>query len=85
MPAPLKARIGLGCVTFGREIDEASSFVLLDHTLERGVRHFDTAAAYGAGASEAILGKWLASRKPKGLTIATKILTPYSILKQLNE
>lgn len=72
-----RPQIGLGCVTFGREIDEAASFALLDHALERGVRHFDTAAAYGGGASETMLGKWLASRKPEGITIATKILPPY--------
>lgn len=72
-PLPLP-RIGLGCVTFGREIDEAASFALLDHAWGRGVRHFDTAAAYGGGASETILGKWLASRKPEGITVATKIL-----------
>ncbi len=71
------ARIGLGCVTFGREIDEAASFALLDHALERGVTHFDTASAYGGGASETILGKWLASRKPANITIATKILPSY--------
>jgi aryl-alcohol dehydrogenase-like predicted oxidoreductase len=57
MPDNTSSRIGLGCVTFGREIDEAASFALLDHALERGVRHFDTAAAYGGGASETILGK----------------------------
>ena len=73
----LRPQIGLGCVTFGREIDEAASFALLNHALERGVRHFDTAAAYGGGASETILGKWLASRKPEGITVATKILPPY--------
>lgn len=72
-----KPKIGLGCVTFGREIDEVASFALLDHALECGVRHFDTAAAYGGGASEAILGRWLASRRPVGITIATKILPPY--------
>ncbi len=71
------SQIGLGCVTFGREIDEVASFALLDHALARGVRHFDTAAAYGGGASETILGKWLASRKPQGITVATKILPPY--------
>ncbi len=71
------SRIGLGCVTFGREIDEAPSFALLDHALERGITHFDTAAAYGGGASETILGKWLASRKPANITVATKILPPY--------
>lgn len=70
-------QIGLGCVTFGREIDEAASFALLDHAYERGVRHFDTAAAYGGGASEAILGRWLASRRPDGVIIATKVLPPY--------
>lgn len=77
-PAALPvSQIGLGCVTLGREIDEAASFVLLDHALSRGVRFFDTASAYGGGASESILGRWLASRRPSGITIATKILPPY--------
>ena len=75
-PHPI-SRIGLGCVTFGREIDEAASFALLDHALERGITHYDTASAYGGGASETILGKWLASRKPADITVATKILPPY--------
>jgi len=70
-------QIGLGCVTFGREIDEAAAFALLDHAYSRGVRHFDTAAAYGNGASERILGKWLASQNPEGITVASKILPPY--------
>lgn len=72
-----RAQIGLGCVTFGREIDEATSFALLDHALARGVRHFDTAAAYGGGASETILGNWIASRRPQGIIVATKVLPPY--------
>lgn len=76
-PSSSRPRIGLGCVTFGREIDEAASFELLDLAFARGVTHFDTASAYGAGASETILGKWLASRKPDGITVATKILPPY--------
>lgn len=77
-PAALPVtQIGLGCVTLGREIDEEASFVLLDHALARGVRLFDTAAAYGHGASESILGRWLASRRPSGISIATKILPPY--------
>lgn len=80
LPQTSSPRIGLGCVTFGREIDEAASFTLLDHAFARGVTHFDTAAAYGGGASETILGKWLASRKPQGMTIATKILPPYDRL-----
>ena len=74
---PPVSRIGLGCVTLGREVDEAASFALLDHALARGITHFDTAAAYGGGASESILGRWLASRKPANITVATKILPPY--------
>ncbi|MCB1276586.1 aldo/keto reductase [Prosthecobacter sp.] len=72
-----RSQIGLGCVTFGREIGESASFALLDHALAQGVRHFDTAAAYGQGASETIVGRWLASRKPEGVTVATKVLPPY--------
>ena len=70
--------IGLGCVTFGREIDEAASFALMDHAHARGVTLFDTASAYGAGASERIVGAWLASRQPESLVVATKILPPFT-------
>ena len=41
--------IGLGCVTFGREIDKETSFAVLDHALERGINLLDTAEAYAAG------------------------------------
>lgn len=71
--------IGLGCVTFGREIGEAAAFAMLDHAFAQGIVFFDTAAAYGDGASERIVGKWLASRRPTpgSVTVATKILPPY--------
>jgi len=73
------SRIGLGCVTFGREIDEAAAHALLDHALARGITFFDTAAAYAQGLSEAIIGRWLRSRRPApgSVTIATKVLPPY--------
>ncbi len=71
--------IGLGCVTFGREIDEAAAHVLLDDAYARGIRFFDTASAYSQGASEAIVGRWMASRGSArdSVTIATKILPPF--------
>lgn len=83
------SKIGLGCVTFGREIDEAASHALMDHAFERGVSMFDTAAAYGEGASEQIIGRWLSSRQPAAgkVTVATKILPPYdtdSILRAVD-
>lgn len=40
-------RIGLGCTTFGREIDEPTCFAIMDHALENGITLFDTAEAYG--------------------------------------
>lgn len=43
------SRIGLGCTTFGREIDEEQSFRIMDYAVERGIRLFDTAEAYGGG------------------------------------
>lgn len=72
--------LGLGCVTFGREIDAATSFAMMDHAVARGITLFDTASAYGGGESERIVGQWLRSpgataRRP---TIATKALPPYT-------
>ena len=43
------SRLGLGCVTFGREIDERQSFEILDYAFERGITLFDTAESYGGG------------------------------------
>ena len=73
------SRIGLGCATFGREIDEAASFAMMDHAVARGITLFDTAAAYSAGGSEKIVGTWLDARRPlrTPLTVATKIYPPY--------
>ncbi|CAL1517246.1 aldo/keto reductase [Chitinophaga sp. MM2321] len=71
--------LGLGCVTFGREIDQGASFVMMDHALAHGITLFDTASAYGGGASETIVGAWLTARRPARdtLIIATKLLPPY--------
>lgn len=51
---------------------------MMDHAVASGLTMFDTAAAYGGGASETIVGEWLASRSARLLvTLATKILPPY--------
>lgn len=72
--------IGLGGVTFGREIDASASFTLMDHAWRRGVRFFDTAAAYAGGESERIIGRWLAARRATQElpTVATKLLPPFT-------
>jgi aryl-alcohol dehydrogenase-like predicted oxidoreductase len=76
---PRVSAIGLGCVTFGREIDETAAHRLLEHADASGIRFFDTASAYAQGASEAIIGRWLAARRAGAgpVTIATKVLPPY--------
>lgn len=37
--------LGLGCVTFGREIDRAAAFDMMDYALAHDLTLFDTAAA----------------------------------------
>ena len=43
----------LGCVTFGREIDEESSYRVMDYAVEKGITFFDTAEGYGGGQARA--------------------------------
>ena len=40
--------IGLGCLTFSREIDQAASFAMMDHALAHGITFFETAGALAA-------------------------------------
>ena len=46
------SRLGLGCTTFGREIDEASSCRVMAAALDLGLTLFDTAEAYGGGQAQ---------------------------------
>lgn len=73
-------KLGLGSSTFGREIDQAAAFALLDHAVERGLTFLDTAALYSAGGAERIVGAWLASRRPApgAVFLATKIYPPFT-------
>lgn len=76
--------IGLGCVTFGREIDETTSFAIIDHALSRGINLLDTAEAYGGGASETVVGRWIKERGRRDeVIVGTKVagsLKPERIL-----
>ena len=71
------SEIGLGAVTFSREIDEATVFTIMDYALERGINLIDTAEAYNKGGSETVVGKWLkASGKRDKVILATKLIPP---------
>ena len=66
--------IGMGCVTFGREVDPESSLLIMDHAFEQGITLFDTAEAYAQGASERVVGEWMKSRHSRDkVVLATKI------------
>jgi 1-deoxyxylulose-5-phosphate synthase len=51
--------IALGCMTFGRDIDEAASIPIVRRALDAGINFFDTANVYGRGTSEEITGRAL--------------------------
>jgi aryl-alcohol dehydrogenase-like predicted oxidoreductase len=52
----------LGTMTFGAEADQGSSHAILDGYMAAGGNFIDTADVYSAGASEEIIGRWLAAR-----------------------
>ena len=54
--------LALGTMTFGSEADEATAWAQLDRFVEVGGTLVDTADVYSAGASEQIIGRWLAAR-----------------------
>jgi aryl-alcohol dehydrogenase-like predicted oxidoreductase len=63
--------VGLGCNNFGGRIDEAATRAVVDAALDAGITYFDTAEAYGEGASEELLGRALGDRRQDAV-IATK-------------
>lgn len=65
-------RIGFGCARLQAGIELRTSCKLVEAALEQGIRHFDTAPAYGA--SEAVLGEVLAG--VLDATITTKVGLP---------
>ena len=67
------SRLGLGTMTWGRDTDEHEAREQLTVFADAGGTLVDTAAAYGAGASEEVLGGLLGSVVDRrDLVIATK-------------
>ncbi len=77
--------ICLGTMTFGEQVDETTAHAILDRSLERGVNFLDAAEMYSVparaetfGATETIIGNWLA-RRPGArskMVVATKVAGP---------
>ncbi|HYB91221.1 MAG TPA: aldo/keto reductase [Candidatus Binataceae bacterium] len=66
------SELSLGCMTFGRETDEAESRKIVDKFIEQGGNFLDTANVYAAGSSEEIVGRAIKDRR-QSLVIATKV------------
>jgi aryl-alcohol dehydrogenase-like predicted oxidoreductase len=66
------SNLALGTMTFGNETDEAGSHAQLDAFVEAGGTLIDTADVYTRGASEEIIGRWLASHRSADVVLATK-------------
>jgi aryl-alcohol dehydrogenase (NADP+) len=72
--------LSLGGNVFGWTADRDESFAILDAFADGGGDFIDTADGYSAwvpgntgGDSERIIGEWLASRRPQGVVVATKV------------
>lgn len=67
--------IGLGCMNmsmgYGLPADEAESAKLLNAALDQGYSFLDTAAMYGMGHNEELIGKYLCKRR-REYTLASK-------------
>jgi len=55
----MMSSVSLGCVTFGREIDEETSWKILDYSMEAGIKLYDTAEMYGGGNAKENRKKWM--------------------------
>ncbi|MEU8683766.1 aldo/keto reductase [Streptomyces sp. NPDC048611] len=75
---PAVSPLGLGCMGMSTSYgvpDDAESLRTLDRAVELGLTLLDTADAYGRGANEEFLGRWLNGRTGSlrdGLVLATK-------------
>lgn len=77
--------ICLGTMTFGEQVSERDAFTIMDRALERGVTFWDTAEMYAVparaetfGATETIIGRWLAARPGARdqIVLASKVAGP---------
>ena len=65
----------LGCMTFGREADEATSKQMVDRFVDAGGNFIDTADVYSQGVSEEITGRAIKAKRDQ-IVLATKVRFP---------
>ncbi len=80
---PKVSAVCLGTMTFGQQNDAAQAHSQLDYALEHGINFIDTAEMYAVppraetyGATETIVGNWLARQARERIVLATKVAGP---------
>lgn len=80
---PKVSAVCLGTMTFGQQNDAAQAHSQLDYALEHGINFIDTAEMYAVppraetyGATETIVGTWLARQVRERIVLATKVAGP---------
>jgi aryl-alcohol dehydrogenase-like predicted oxidoreductase len=75
--------ICMGTMTFGSQVDEATSLRILDQCFDAGIDFYDTAEGYPVppdikwvGRTEEIVGKWLKTKPRDAIVLATKVSGP---------
>jgi D-threo-aldose 1-dehydrogenase len=63
--------LGYGTAALGRSLSARQRLRLIEAAYDAGIRYFDTAPLYGAGAAEEALGRFL--RAGRDVTVATKV------------
>lgn len=64
--------LGFGCASLGSRVSETAGLAALTAAFDAGVGWYDIAPAYGAGAAEAILGRFVKTRRDS-VQICTKV------------
>ena len=84
--------ICLGTMTFGEQTAEADAHAQLDYALGQGINFIDTAEMYAVpprpetcGATERIVGNWLARQQRDKIILATKVTGPARSLEWIRK
>ena len=70
------SELSLGCMTFGRELDEVGSREIINRFLEAGGNFIDTADVYESGLSEEITGRAIKGGRRDEVVLGTKVRFP---------
>ncbi|HHB90206.1 MAG TPA: aldo/keto reductase [Anaerolineae bacterium] len=67
-----------GWLTFGGQLDDETSFAILNKAVDLGVNFIDLADVYARGNAERVVGRWLKGKKRSDFVISSKVYWPMS-------